>query len=143
MDAVTGQLTAITTQVSQQVSTVAAPVTDKIVASPAYAAASAFYVSKQPYLEQITSDEWAAIVVTVLPGLFLVAHFLWSTLCCCSQPSAKIAPEPARQPLPKKGDKPPQPKGPPPRGAPPKASPPPKGKANPPPKGKNGKELTA
>ena len=142
MDAVTGQVTAITSQVSQQVATVAAPVTDKIVASPAYAAASAFYVSKQPYLEQITSDEWAAIVVTVLPGLFLVAHLLWSLLCCCNRPSAKIAPEPARAP-PKKGDKPPQSKGPPPRGAPPKASPPPKGKASPPPKGKNGKGLSA
>lgn len=141
MDAVTGQLTTITSQVSQQVATIAAPVTGKIVANPAYAAATAFYVSKQPYLDQITFDEWSAIAVTVVPALFLVAHMLWSLLCCCNSQPAKVAPAPV--PLPKKGDKPPQPKGPPPRGSPPKASPPPKGKASPPPKGKNGKSLVA
>lgn len=143
MDAVTGQLTTITSQVSQQVATIAAPVTSKIVANPAYAAATAFYVSKQPYLEQITSDEWAAIAVSVIPALFVVVHMLWSLFCCCNQQPAKVAPAPVSRELPKKGEKPPQPKGPPPRGSPPKPSPPPKGKASVPPKGKNGKSLVA
>ena len=139
MDAVTAQLAAA----KAQVVTLAAPVTDKIVATPAYAAAADYYSAAQPYMMQITSDEWAAITCVVLPALFVVFHFIWAVFCCggCKPSHTKVAPAPpppARNPLPKKGDKP-QP--PPKKGSP---SPPPKGKGSPaPPKGKNGKSLVA
>lgn len=90
-------LATVTSKGSELISSATDALPDEVVNT-----VSGYYAAAQPTLVQIQSDEWMAILVTVIPGLFGFFAFL-GVLFCSGSSSAKISPAP----LPKKPASPP------------------------------------